>query len=76
MILPFDAWLADQVGRNDHVGELARDVRKDPHWPSTGKISRRRLHDHLASQGAIDGAIAALDEAWDEWDAERRAGRM
>jgi uncharacterized protein YozE (UPF0346 family) len=76
VILPFTDWLADQAGRNDRVGELARDVRVDPRWPSTGKISRRRLREYLESHDAVPGALEALDEAWDEWDAGRRAGTI
>jgi hypothetical protein len=72
----FLEWLARQTWRRDAVGDLARDVRLDFEWPPTGKVSRARLRAHLEAREAIPEAIVALDTAWDEWDQERRAGRL
>ena len=70
----FNEWLSQQSRRGDRVGDLSRDMRIDLTWP-TAKVSRRRLHAYLESQGAIQGVFDALDEAWDEWDAHRKAER-
>jgi hypothetical protein len=70
----FNDWLGQQSRRGDRVGDLARDMRIDLTWP-TAKVSRRRLHAYLESQGAIQGVFDALDEAWDEWDVLRKAER-
>jgi hypothetical protein len=72
---PFVDWLARQTWRRDAVGDLARDTRSDPTWPPAGKINRARLRAHLEAHDAIPAAVAALDAAWGEWDADRRAVR-
>jgi uncharacterized protein YozE (UPF0346 family) len=71
----FLEWLARQARRRDAVGDLARDTRKDGDWPPPGKPSRSKLRAYLEARGAIPAALAALDQAWDEWDEERRAVR-
>ena len=73
--MTFLEWLTRQTWRRDPVGDLARDTRKDPTWPPPGKLNRARLRVHLEAQGAIPGALDALDAAWEEWDRERRAAR-
>jgi len=72
-MVAFNEWLAKQSRRGDRVGDLARDMRIDLSWP-TSKVSRRRLHEYLQSRGAIDSVRDALDQAWDEWDAQRKSG--
>ena len=72
----FVEWLARQTRRRDSVGDLARDTRLDPGWPPPGKPNRAKLRVYLEVQGAIPEALAVLDAAWDEWDGERRAGRL
>jgi hypothetical protein len=74
-VIAFVDWLAHQTRRRDAVGDLARDTRRDPSWPPTGKINRAKLWAHLEAHDAIPGALAALDAAWDEWDALRREER-
>ena len=71
----FVEWLGQQTWRRDAIGDLARDTRRDRGWPPSGKVSRARLRAYLEQHDAIPEAIAALDTAWDEWDAERRAAR-
>jgi hypothetical protein len=71
----FVEWLARQTRRRDAVGDLARDTRRDDTWPPSGKVTRARLRAHLEAHDAIPEALAALDTAWSEWDAERRASR-
>ena len=72
-MVAFNEWLAKQSRRGDRVGDLARDMRIDLSWP-TAKVSRRRLHEYLQSRGAIDAVRDALDQAWDEWDTQRKRG--
>jgi len=71
----FVGWLAQQARRRDAIGDLARDTRRDGDWPPPGKVSRSKLRAHLEARGAIPEALDALDAAWDEWDAYRRATR-
>ena len=54
----FNEWLEQQSRRGDRVGDLSRDMRIDLTWP-TAKVSRRRLHAYLESQGAIQGVFDA-----------------
>lgn len=74
--MTFLEWLPRQTWRRDAIGDLARDTRRDDRWPPPGKPSRTRLRAHLEANDAIPEALAALDAAWDEWDHERRAGRL
>jgi hypothetical protein len=73
--MEFVEWLARQGRRRDAIGDLARDTRRDGDWPPPGKISRSKLRAYLEARGAIPEALDALDAAWDEWDAHRRAAR-
>jgi uncharacterized protein YozE (UPF0346 family) len=74
-VIAFVDWLARQTRRRDAVGDLARDTRRDDTWPPRGRINRAKLRAHLEEHDAIPGALAALDDAWDEWDRLRRAER-
>jgi hypothetical protein len=71
----FTDWLRKQTRRRDVIGDFARDTRADDGWPPPGKPSRARYRTYLEAQGAMPHVLAALDAAWDEWDALRRAGR-
>jgi hypothetical protein len=71
----FVEWLAQQTRRRDAIGDLARDTRRDGDWPPPGKVSRSKLRSYLEARGAIPEALDALDAAWDEWDADRRAAK-
>ena len=65
----FTTWLKAQRGRDDAVGDLARDAAADPHWPKAAK-SLPRLLDYLAGRGACPGAVEACRRAWAEFRAE------
>jgi hypothetical protein len=61
----FTDWLAQQHGRDDPVGDLARDATRDALWPARGSFSD--LYDHLGELGASDAAFATLARAWTEF---------
>ena len=62
----FLVWLAQQARRDDAVGDCARDMLDDPDWPATA-TTFESARVYLASVHASDRALAALREAWDEW---------
>jgi len=70
----FTVWLAFQETRKDKVGELARLVRKDPAWPGWRNIGGLETYYH--EQKLSSALIAALRQAWDEWEAARQASVM
>jgi hypothetical protein len=74
-VIAFVDWLARQTRRRDAIGDLARDTRRDDTWPPPGKVNRAKLRAHLEAHDAIPGALAALHDAWDEWDRLRREER-
>jgi len=59
----FRRWLV-QFGREESaIGDLARDVRADPGWPSgPGLLARYQVH--LQEAGAAPDALEALRSAW------------
>ncbi len=60
---PFKKWLVQQHGKADTaVGDLARDVRLDPGFPTRGE--RRDLRNYLAECGAESDALVTFEEAW------------
>ena len=62
----FTDWLLQQADRDDPVGDLSRDVARDPDWPGSSR-SLSRLLVYLHNRGACEGAIAVLRAAWREW---------
>ena len=71
----FYRWLMRQLERDDPIGDLARDIKRDSAFPASGSLLEIRLH--LGSLGACGEAVRALDEAWSEFgsDAKRRTGK-
>lgn len=61
---PFRRWLERQRGREDAVGDLARDVLSDKRFPP-GASTRREVEDHLSRYG--DHVTRAVREAWREY---------
>jgi len=59
----FSKWLSRQVGRNDPVGDLARDARDDGFKGATYDA----WETHLMAMQACDGALQALVVAWQEY---------
>ncbi|NOI36812.1 hypothetical protein F0250_23455 [Vibrio cyclitrophicus] len=62
----FKGWLTLQINRSDLVGDLARDVANDKETPK-GRSSFQKWHDYLLSKSACDGAMEALNIAWDNY---------
>jgi uncharacterized protein YozE (UPF0346 family) len=67
---PFHRWLEKQAERNDHIGDLARDVISDREFP-VEENSLPKLRGYLYECGAIFEAMTALETAWGEFS---RAG--
>ncbi len=65
----FRAWLRAREDEDSPVGDLARDVAADSEWPSNA--TRDKAHAHLYACGAIPEAHAALNAAYDRWEASR-----
>jgi hypothetical protein len=63
----FISWLRQQKDRDDPVGDLARDLIRDPGGHKIRRIPalRKRLSDSRVCQGAV----VALDAALKEWRA-------
>lgn len=61
----FSSWLLAQSGRDDPVGDLAGDVRRDP---PTGGWGVKELRRHMHHRGACGEALAALSQAYSEWN--------
>lgn len=60
----FSEWLLTQLDRDDFVGDLAGDVRRDPPINALGvKELRRHMHHRHACGEALD----ALRRAYSEW---------
>ena len=76
---PFHRWLANQKGRRDHVGDLARWSEQDKKWPRDGDegltpfVDRLRLTNLATDALQVPGAIGSdlvehyLYPAWDEY---------
>jgi hypothetical protein len=61
--------LRKQLRQSSPVGDLARDAltSPDPDMPR-GQTTRARWHGYLSIHHACDGAMEALDDAWDAYD--------
>ena len=64
----FHRWIEAQLNRNDPVGDLARDIKRDRKFPSS-EASRDELRAHLERFGASRQAIKAFDSGWREFAA-------
>lgn len=61
----FSDWLLAQADRDDPIGDLAYDARRDP--PSAPMWGVRELRDHIGRRHGDRAAIRALNEAAAEW---------
>ena len=62
----FPQWLGAQCGRNDPIGDLARDSPRSSFWWTPGELRRA-----LERRGACDSALDAVDAAGVEWAASQ-----
>lgn len=63
----FFKWLLRQLNRNDQIGDLAKDVKRDPNFPKTAK-TREIIYSYIAHEPfASREALVAFDECWDEF---------
>jgi hypothetical protein len=65
----FSLWLTFQRDRTDAVGDLARVAAADPAWP--GWRGYEGLAAHLRARRAPEAMLAALTEAYAEWEHAR-----
>lgn len=63
---PFRQWLQSQEKRDDPIGDLARDMRRDP-GQVTPNPSLSDLYHYMRAARACDGALQALIDAYREW---------
>lgn len=63
---PFVTWLVEHHGRDETpVGDLARDLRHSPDFPTWG--GRADLRGYLYDVGVETWALEAFDQAWTAW---------
>jgi hypothetical protein len=65
----FMPWLRTQVKADNAIGDLARDVVRDPDWPSRGSLETQRAY--LEERDANPRAIDTLERAWSVFVAAR-----
>ena len=70
--LTFKSWLRRFENDSNAIGDLARDVARDPDWPGGGPGRTRR---HIRDLGACEDALATHDRAWVEYRAYRETTR-
>jgi hypothetical protein len=63
--MTFSRWLKNQAGRDDPVGDLARDALRDKDFPKGASL--KGVLRHLLLHNACDGALRALDRAYKEF---------
>lgn len=62
----FTKWLKEQSGRDDAIGELARNVKRDDTWPNNAK-SFSVVYGYLMHVGVHTDTLATLQKAWREY---------
>ena len=62
----FSTWLAKQQERDDPVGDLAKDVQRDPDRPGA-RAQYTGWVNHLQAKQASGAAMDALRRAWQEY---------
>ncbi|MEU7058075.1 YozE family protein [Streptomyces sp. NPDC046197] len=66
----FTPWLKAHTQELNLLGDLARSVAADPHWPAATDLETYR--NYLEGQGAAPELIDTLREAWAEFQAPSR----
>ncbi|MFD7999699.1 YozE family protein [Streptomyces mirabilis] len=67
----FTAWLKTHADQDNAMGDLARDVSRDPEWPSRKGLPGQ--HTYLEERGAISAAIETLERAWTQYEQYKAA---
>lgn len=72
-MMTFTNWLLEQKGRDDPVGDLARDFQRDLNLKSDTSVHTNFLFSktYLIRHNACDGALEAYDQAKKEWKASK-----
>lgn len=73
-LIKFSQYLSQQVDRDDPIGDLAKDIRRDEKSilrffaaPSIPNLSLKRLYTYMQCQFACSEALQALTDAYREW---------
>ena len=61
--MSFNTWLKKQSDRDDPIGDFARDALQDPNKPT----GIRQWRSHLQQCHACDGAVNAVERAYEEY---------
>jgi len=63
----FFKWLLRQLKRDDPIGDLAKDVKRDPDFPKTAK-TREIIRSYIAHKAHVSReTLVAFDESWSEF---------
>lgn len=65
--LNFTTWLHKQINRNSPLGDLAKDVEKDTHWPLYDDLESYNIYLH--SKGVSGIVFIVLKNAWKSYNA-------
>lgn len=67
---PFHRWLGRQVERNDPIGDLARDVRRDKAFPVSAS-SREAVRRYLEAVARTPDVMVTFKDAWREFSSAK-----
>ncbi len=66
MTYTFSGWLAEQLNREDVVGELARSVQHDELFPEHG--DKAIFDGYFSADNTVAETRKAFERAWDEFE--------
>ncbi len=69
--MKFYDWIITQVDRDDPIGDLARDAKRDKNFPKQATTAHE-LTAYLTINGACHDAVEALRKAWKSFKAHER----
>lgn len=68
-----DYMLAKHIDRDDPVGDLARDIEKDPAFPDAVSSSKKDIKEYLDDRSdGWESLMAVFEESWKKYVAYRR----
>jgi uncharacterized protein YozE (UPF0346 family) len=62
ILMSFKQWIAQYSTSNRPIGDLAKDISVDDHFPEEDDY--KKILDHLNNLRACDGAINTFKRAW------------